>query len=999
MKSFLRAIFLTLAFVVILGGINNINNAEASFKKVTENTYTIYNNLQPTQEINTVTISNKAVPVTFNSFTYLQAGTKESGVGGIYHQSNGKRVVLELQDKGKFHVTGQNASGYDDDIILGMYVKGPQPNSPVTYYAFKDPLPKSATAALAAQTLDDAGNIAGISGPGFAQDFGFSVNNSDKGPTVNTSQEDHIKIVNEKETECNLIQSNLNNASTDAERLFLQTKLATCKSELSAATTKQTTEKKAEKKFNEEKIGVSGVGLPSCGKMFSEALVPGGNDGSQEIGNCAAAIANFFVEAFSFLLVLAAYTFDYMLQFTIVDFSSYACATCNNGQPGSLYGPISIVWTLIKNICNLIFIGTILYIAIKTIVDGNGFGDHKLLGKVIIMAFLINFSLLFTKLAIDASNIATLEIYRGITSSQKAEISGAVSVTGKAADLVGIKDNEGGSLAAAYLNNMLITKVYDGTDTSISWNTIITNGMLAIVFILVATFVFLAASLMFLMRFFKLILLMMTSPVAFVGSIFPNASSYASSWWKNLRENLLFAPVFMIMAYISLQMLAATKGILDGGDRVSLVITYAFTIISMGACLVGAKMAGGHAGSADWATKMGKSITGRLTAGTAGVLGRNTIGRFSNYAAKSSALTTLASKTGVSGIAGRSLQKLAGTGAKATYDARNTKTVGALGLGKAGGEGGYAGRQEEVAKFQEKQLKSITEGSREEKVRKGLYDYHKSQSDKVRDIDFIIKQNTDNKAKKTTELSTINSNIKAQVDEETRLDTEKKKIDNNKETAEGELKTTAKDTAEIIENKTGKFRATEISAAKAKVTAAESKLEAVRASEKSLDYDTKVKKVRSELKTFQDNKKEAEDAIKKAQKDIDDVTKLSPEDENKGETKTKQQKAADELKKANERLASAGYKDASEIEGLKNEVKDAEKARKELQEKYLKDLTAPGSLVKTYRGVIGENTANEEALVKFLKDNYKKDEDKMLEKLKKSLKDDEKKEEKKDDKK
>jgi len=75
---------------------------------------------------------------------------------------------------------------------------------------------------------------------------------------------------------------------------------------------------------------------------------------------------------------------------------------------------IDIAWRVLRDMVNMIFIFALLYIAIATILRIEEYGAKRLLARIIIVALLINFSLFFTKVAIDASNVLSAEFVNGI---------------------------------------------------------------------------------------------------------------------------------------------------------------------------------------------------------------------------------------------------------------------------------------------------------------------------------------------------------------------------------------------------------------------------------------------------------------------------------------------------------------------------------------------------------------------------------------------------------
>jgi hypothetical protein len=75
---------------------------------------------------------------------------------------------------------------------------------------------------------------------------------------------------------------------------------------------------------------------------------------------------------------------------------------------------IRLVWTVVRDLSSLVIIFALLYFSILTIV-GSGEGKvGKLIVNIFIAGVFINFSLFFVKVAIDASNLISLQFYDAI---------------------------------------------------------------------------------------------------------------------------------------------------------------------------------------------------------------------------------------------------------------------------------------------------------------------------------------------------------------------------------------------------------------------------------------------------------------------------------------------------------------------------------------------------------------------------------------------------------
>lgn len=319
---------------------------------------------------------------------------------------------------------------------------------------------------------------------------------------------------------------------------------------------------------------------------------------------------------------------------------------------------VAVGWATFRDLTNLMFVFIILYIAINTIIGNEGYGIKKLLGKVIVGAMLINFSLFFTQVMIDASNIFALQFYHRIT----VDAAGQNISSGTAENN---SDYDAG-ISAAFVNAMGLQQIYNlgkgtqaaktgessvdlndinnSTKLGLNANNLILVGIGGTILVLVTAFVFFAATFMFLARTLVLVFLMILSPIAFMGNILPALGKYTGVWWSKLINNLLFAPVYMMMFYLVMSMIigkgkkftgvnGASGNFADmfagGTGWTGTVMTFVVLIGLMLGCLMIASSLGVIGGK--WAESTGKAIAfgGALSAGkwTGGVLSRNTIGR------------------------------------------------------------------------------------------------------------------------------------------------------------------------------------------------------------------------------------------------------------------------------------------------------------------------------------------------------------------------------------
>lgn len=378
----------------------------------------------------------------------------------------------------------------------------------------------------------------------------------------------------------------------------------------------------------------------------------------------------------SLLVWITGTLLNYVLKVTIVDMAANI-----KGMTG-----INIAWKLIKDLMNIAFIFLLVWEGIKMILGIGKEGAKNLIVGIIISAILINFSLFFTKVIIDASNVVTIGFYKAILGDKLATA------------------NEG--LSNPITTAVGLTKIY-GNDavTNFVKNTggdkmaIIITGLGSSILFLVISFVFLAVSVMFIIRYIVLILLLMTSPIAYMGWALPAMDTYAKDWWTTLRGQALFAPIYMIMTWVILTLMTSggftTIGggqeanyskILLGADgkpdvnSIGLLLNFALiTGLVIASLLTAKSFATKGSKMIGEATKWGTAAAGGALFGGAARLGQQTVGRLGNRMANSE---WMKDKAASGGMITRNFAKASLTAsnkaAGASFDVRASKAGGSL---------------------------------------------------------------------------------------------------------------------------------------------------------------------------------------------------------------------------------------------------------------------------------------------------------------------------------
>jgi hypothetical protein len=190
------------------------------------------------------------------------------------------------------------------------------------------------------------------------------------------------------------------------------------------------------------------------------------------------------------------------------------------------------VWIMVRDLLNMTFILILLFAAFCTIFQIDKWNLKKVWLNVLINALLVNFSFPIARFFIDVSNVAFYYFVNHLFSA-----TGTTVVNGSS-----IFASFG---ASTNIGELLSPQNY--TQYSVAY----LIGMIVVTFIIGMTLLVVAA--LFMVRLVALTMLVMFSPIGFVGYIFPSTSNYADKWWTNLFKYSFFAPIMIFMMAIAIR--------------------------------------------------------------------------------------------------------------------------------------------------------------------------------------------------------------------------------------------------------------------------------------------------------------------------------------------------------------------------------------------------------------------------------------------------------------
>lgn len=206
-------------------------------------------------------------------------------------------------------------------------------------------------------------------------------------------------------------------------------------------------------------------------------------------------------------------------------------------------------WGIVRDFANMFFIVVLLLIAFGTILRIEQYNYRKLLPGFVIMAILINFTQVFAGIFIDLSNIIMF------------------TFTDK------ISNATGPGLISAF-GLPRYSQITEGTQAN-SIFTILTAGFLSSMFLVMIIAVTAIYALILVFRTVALWLLVILSPLAFLGYTFPQGRKFWSQWWSEFGKYIMVGPMLMFFLWLALLISTGTGQEQDavnaGGSDIAVV--------------------------------------------------------------------------------------------------------------------------------------------------------------------------------------------------------------------------------------------------------------------------------------------------------------------------------------------------------------------------------------------------------------------------------------------
>jgi hypothetical protein len=250
------------------------------------------------------------------------------------------------------------------------------------------------------------------------------------------------------------------------------------------------------------------------------------------VNNLFKYIGKFLMILSSAVLGIAGTFFDTVVKFSIIEMAK------NIGDPEGVGGSITTAWATLRDIANMCFIFVLLFTAFSAMFNLEFGGVGKAVKNIIIVALLINFSLFFSKVVIDASNIVSVGFYNSIVTTGGSD---SQTISNGYMRLLGLQ---------TWNDSSVLDVISDPSK-------MLLTGVLSSVFMLLMTVILFISGVMFLARFIILIFLMILSPLAAIAYIIPNMQGKFNEWKDALINQSFFAPLFFALTWVVFKVASA----------------------------------------------------------------------------------------------------------------------------------------------------------------------------------------------------------------------------------------------------------------------------------------------------------------------------------------------------------------------------------------------------------------------------------------------------------
>ncbi len=277
------------------------------------------------------------------------------------------------------------------------------------------------------------------------------------------------------------------------------------------------------------------------------------------------------------------------------------------------------VWTFMRDLVNLVLIIGMIIIAVATMLRIEKWGWKNTLWKLVVVALLVNFSLIIPGMVIDVSNFLSF-YFLNAAKGENANLGLAILKS------FGFAISNNQATAPAFLDKG-VAQIAGGSETTegvidyaARQGYVAKFLLIAIALILIGFFAILtlfATFLVMILRAVLMCILLVVAPLTFASWIFPATASYFRKWWSFFIQWCLVPVIFSFLLYTGITILNVSQ-ISQGGILASIIQLVLFSMFLVAGLVISIKQSGGIT------EKIISGLSGVVTVamgGLAGVIG------------------------------------------------------------------------------------------------------------------------------------------------------------------------------------------------------------------------------------------------------------------------------------------------------------------------------------------------------------------------------------------
>lgn len=197
---------------------------------------------------------------------------------------------------------------------------------------------------------------------------------------------------------------------------------------------------------------------------------------------------------------------------------------------------IETLWKFVRDFANIGFIFILLFSAFATIFQVAQYHIKKIFLSVLLAALFINLSFPIARFIIDASTVPMYFFLNQTFISSNNGVAGALLSSSKVEQLF-----FPGNIANVALGII--------NDKSMAYS------IIACIFMFIMAITVMVLALQFFVRWIALMVLLIFSPIGFIGGVFPGLGSFSSKWWDKFISYCLFGPAAALMLLVATRLM------------------------------------------------------------------------------------------------------------------------------------------------------------------------------------------------------------------------------------------------------------------------------------------------------------------------------------------------------------------------------------------------------------------------------------------------------------